>query len=91
VPGDECLNREWFQAVREARVLSAEDCRIDAYLSLAINHEAWVWSPDFLSSLSATVAYSKVWKGIWLIDVITLSAFYTIRIFAGAAAAGIGL
>ncbi|MCW5654849.1 UbiA family prenyltransferase [Hydrogenophaga sp.] len=56
---------------------------------------AWAVSPGFTAMLAgytvATLAYSMVLKRLALVDVLMLSGLYTLRIGAGAVAAGVDL
>ncbi|WP_101048631.1 UbiA family prenyltransferase [Macromonas nakdongensis] len=56
---------------------------------------AWAVSPAFLAALlfytAVTLAYSFRWKRVALLDVLLLSGLYTLRLVAGALAAGVEL
>lgn len=56
---------------------------------------AWWVAPAFAAMLALytgiTLAYSLHWKRVALLDVLVLSALYTLRLVAGAAAAGVAL
>lgn len=56
---------------------------------------AWAVAPGFALMLGVytaiTLAYSLHWKRIALLDVLVLSTLYTLRLVAGAAAAGVAL